>query len=296
VASKNPKIIEAADSRIKDLIDFLEDEVHPDYSLIRTLRLGVAYHHAGLPDIVRQEVEELYSESIIKNIVCTSTLLQGVNLPADRLIVISAKVDKDDMPDFDFLNLLGRAGRASTNLYGEIYCIDVFDDEWGDNRLKADASKTIDTSSSIFLKNNEGRLAIIADMSGDQIREMLGNKDIHGNLSYLRSIFKTDRAHFDRILLNSGIASENVEEFTSKLHSMYSQISIPQDLLAKNPFIDPILQNKLFISIQEEGVSNWLISRKPTSRGGVDSDYCEFSEKSYYHQLLHVFRRLNDIF
>lgn len=134
IASKNPKIIEAADSRVKDLIDFLSEEVHPNYSLIRTLRLGVAYHHAGLPDIARQEVEELYSESIIKNIVCTSTLLQGVNLPADRLIVISPKVNSEDMPAFDFLNLLGRAGRANTKLYGEVYCIDVVDDEWGSRK------------------------------------------------------------------------------------------------------------------------------------------------------------------
>ncbi|MEL4280996.1 MULTISPECIES: DEAD/DEAH box helicase [Shewanella] len=296
IASKNPKIIEAADSRIKDLIDFLEEEVHPDYSLIRALRLGVAYHHAGLPDIARQEVEELFSESIIKNIVCTSTLLQGVNLPADRLIVISPKVDKSEMADFDFLNLLGRAGRANTKLYGEIYCIDVVDDEWGSKRLETDVNKTVDTSSNLFLRKNEHYLSLIADMSSEEIREITGDKNFYGNLSYLRSVFKTDRNHFDRILLNSGIATEIVKDFSSKLESMYSEMSIPQELIAKNPFIDPILQNKLFIAIETEGISNWLISRKPMSKGGIDTEIGPFSEISYYNQLLSVFRRLNDIF
>lgn len=296
IASKNLKIIEAADSRIKDLIDYLSEEVHPDYSLIRTLRLGVAYHHAGLPDIARQEVEELYSESVIKNIICTSTLLQGVNLPADRLIVISPKVNSQDMPAFDFLNLLGRAGRATTKLYGEIYCIDIVDDEWGSKKLETDVNKTVDTSSNLFLQKNEGHLLDIADMSGDQIREMTGDKDMYGNLSYLRSIFKTDRSHFDRILSSSGISSENVEEFSKKLESMYDGMTIPQELIAKNPFIDPILQNKFFEVIQSEGVENWLISKKPMSKGGSDLEHIGFQQKSYYYQLLSIFDRLNEIF
>jgi POLQ-like helicase len=260
------------------------------------LRLGVAYHHAGLPDIARQEVEELFSESVIKNIVCTSTLLQGVNLPADRLIIISPKVDKYDMADFDFLNLLGRAGRANTKLYGEIYCIDIVDDEWGSKRLETDVNKTVDTSSNIFLRKNEDHLSVIADMSAEEIREITGDKNVHANLSYLRSIFKTDRNHFDRILSNSGIATETVKVFTSKLESMYSEMSVPGELIAKNPFIDPVLQNKLFRSIENEGVTNWLISRKPMSKGGIDSDIEAFSEINYYNQLLSVFRRLNEIF
>lgn len=296
IASRNPKIIEAADSRIKDLIDFLSEEVHPDYSLIRTLRLGVAYHHAGLPDIARQEVEELYSESAIKNIVCTSTLLQGVNLPADRLIVISPKVNSKDMPAFDFLNLLGRAGRANTKLYGEIYCIDIVDDEWGNKKLEENENKTIDTSSNIFLKKNEDHLATIADMSGDQMREMTDGDELYGNLSYLRSIFKTDRNHFDRILSSSGISLENVENFSRKLESMYDDMTVPHELVAKNPFIDPVLQNQFFEVIQSEGVENWLISRKPMSNGGVDLDHVPFQKKSYYFQLWSVLERLNRIF
>lgn len=296
IASKNPKIIEAADSRVKDLIDFLSEEVHPDYSLIRTLRLGVAYHHAGLPDIARQEVEELYAESIIKNIICTSTLLQGVNLPADRLIVISPKVNSDDMPAFDFLNLLGRAGRANTKLYGEIYCIDVVGDEWGSRKLEAEVNKTVDTSSNVFLQKNEDRLSLIADMSGAEIRDLTGDKNIYSNLSYLRSIFKIDRSHFDRILSSSGIKSENVEQFSNKLECLYRDMSIPSELISKNPFIDPVLQNKLFEEIQSQGIGDWLISKKPLTKGGSDLENLAFQEKSYYFQLWSVFERLDSIF
>ena len=296
IASKNPKIIEAADSRVGDLIEFLAEEVHPDYSLIRTLRLGVAYHHAGLPDIARHEVEELYSESVIKNIVCTSTLLQGVNLPADRLIVISPNVNTNEMADFDFLNLLGRAGRANTKLYGEIYCIDIVDEEWGNKKLESQASKNVDTSSNLFLKKHEKHLSLIADLPDEKVREITDDKEINGNLSYLRSIFKTDRTHFEKILTSSGISQENIEGFTEKLESVYDGVSIPSELIAKNPFIDPILQNKLFEAIQADGVDNWLIGMKPMSKGGIDSDAVPFERQSYYQQLLSVFRRLDSIF
>ena len=296
IASNNPDIIDAADERIKELISFLEDEVHPSYSLIRTLRLGVAFHHAGLPDIARQEVEELYSSSAIKNIVCTSTLLQGVNLPADRLIVISPKVSRQEMKDFDFLNLIGRAGRANTKLFGEIYCIDVKNEEWAEDRLTNKVAKTVKASSSIFLKEYEVVLDKIADLSRTELKEITEDKDAHENISYMRSLFHTDNAHFNKLLSSSGISEEASTKFVSKLEDIYSGIRIPSELISKNPFIDPLLQNKLFTDIEKNGLNMWLFSRLPIHKGGENDENAAFEEQSYYRQFESIFIRLNDIF
>lgn len=85
----------------------------------------MAFHHGGLLDIARLEVEDLFTDGAIKNLVCTSTLLQGVNLPADRMIVISPKIGDYELSHFDFLNLIGRAGRINTSLYGEIFAFNL---------------------------------------------------------------------------------------------------------------------------------------------------------------------------
>jgi len=296
IASKNPDITEEADPRVKDLISFLADEVHPNYSLIRTLRLGVAYHHAGLPDIARQEVEELYIESHIKNLVCTSTLVQGVNLPADRLILITPKVDKYEMSDFDFLNLIGRAGRANTKLYGEIYCIDIVDDSWGEEKLTKETSKSVESSSTLFLRANEDILPTIATMTHSEIREVTDNKYVYENISYLRSVFQSDPEHFDRLLTNSGISKVTAKSLASEISKISSKMIIPSELIAKNPFIDPVLQNELFLSIQNEGTENWLISKLPVSKDGENSFDVPYSCQSYYYQFWTIFKKLNQIF
>ncbi len=296
IASRNPRIIEAADPRVSDLINYLAEEVHPNYSLIRTLRLGVAFHHGGLPDIARQEVEELYADSVIRNIVCTSTLLQGVNLPADRLIMISPNVNTTEMSDFDFMNLLGRAGRANTKLYGEIYCIDVVDEEWASNKLEKKVDKKVDTSTNLFLKKYEGSLPSLAGLSQDKVIEETGDKNIYGNLSYLRATFRTDRKHFDRILANSGVESSVCDEFSNALSSVYENISIPTEIISKNPFIDPILQNDFFERVKDDGVENWLINSMPFTKSGEDDSTINFQRQSFYYQLLSIFKRIDDIF
>lgn len=296
IASKNPNIVDGADERIKDLISFLEEEVHPNYSLIRNLRLGVAYHHAGLPDIARQEVEELYINSSIRNIVCTSTLLQGVNLPADRLIVISPKVNNNDMTDFSFLNLIGRAGRANTKLFGEIYCIDVKEDEWAEDKLTKEKSKTVESSTSLFLRKNERELPKMASLSRAEIKELTDDVNVYESISYMRSIYHTDTDHFNRILKSSGISSVSAHAFSNELKRIYDDMVIPVELLSKNPFVDPFLQNKLFLDIKKNGVFDWMITRFPVSKDGVDDSSVHISDQSYYQQFKTIFSKLDQIF
>lgn len=49
---------------------------------------GVVYHHGGMPENVRLYVEMLFSKiEEIKYVVTTSTLLQGVNIPAEKIFL-----------------------------------------------------------------------------------------------------------------------------------------------------------------------------------------------------------------
>ncbi|EBD8127091.1 DEAD/DEAH box helicase, partial [Salmonella enterica] len=140
----NHKVID--NEKIKNLCSFLESEIHPLYSLVRCIKKGVAFHHGGLLDVARLEIEDLFSSGVIKNLVCTSTLLQGVNLPADRIVVISPKIGNYELSQFEFLNLIGRAGRINTSLYGEIFCIELSDEEWAEERIKNEDKKEIVSS------------------------------------------------------------------------------------------------------------------------------------------------------
>ena len=54
---------------------------------------------------------------------CTSTLLEGVNLPADNLFIMDNKIALSEMNPVDFRNLIGRVGRVSFNLYGNVFFV-----------------------------------------------------------------------------------------------------------------------------------------------------------------------------
>jgi superfamily II DNA or RNA helicase len=109
---------------LDDLSKSLRDEIHADYYLADIIRKGVAYHVGYLPLYIRSKIEELYRDKEIKTIFCTSTLIEGVNLPADNLIIISCRIgSKGNMNQVEFKNLLGRVGRIKYNLYGNVFII-----------------------------------------------------------------------------------------------------------------------------------------------------------------------------
>ncbi|MEK4451014.1 DEAD/DEAH box helicase [Paenibacillus sp. FSL L8-0506] len=78
-----------SNSELKELINLVENTMHEEYYLVDCLRKGVAYHFGGLPQRIREKIELLFQKKIIKNIFCTSTLLEGVNLPAKNIFILS---------------------------------------------------------------------------------------------------------------------------------------------------------------------------------------------------------------
>ena len=85
--------------------------------LTKAAAIGIFAHHGNTPHGVRLAIEHAMRQRLIRMIVCTSTLAQGVNLPIRYLLVTSAMVGRESIRVRDFHNLMGRAGRAG--MYGE---------------------------------------------------------------------------------------------------------------------------------------------------------------------------------
>lgn len=101
----------------------ISQQVHKDYYLSDLIKKGVAYHIGYLPTSIRQQIEALFKEGKLSIIFCTSTLLEGINLPADNLFVCDCKISKRKMDAIDFRNLIGRVGRIRYNLYGNVFFV-----------------------------------------------------------------------------------------------------------------------------------------------------------------------------
>lgn len=110
------------DSDLHALADDIRQDVHGTYYLAEIITRGVAYHMGYLPANIRIRIEELYKAGKINTLFCTSTLLEGVNLPADNLFITSSR-NGGDMTAVDFRNLMGRVGRIEFNLYGNVFLV-----------------------------------------------------------------------------------------------------------------------------------------------------------------------------
>ena len=97
--------------------------------LVKSLKYGVAYHNGDLPDDVRSIVENEFRKNNINIIACTTTLADGVNLPAKTILManIFIRINKDyyrNLEVGDYKNIIGRIGRALCDTEGMIYLID----------------------------------------------------------------------------------------------------------------------------------------------------------------------------
>lgn len=124
---------------------------------------GIFSHHGNTPHGIRLAVEHAMRDDLVRFVVCTSTLAQGVNLPIRYLIVTSVYQGMERIKVRDFHNLIGRAGRAGMHTEGSI--------------LFADPT--------IYDK----RMAVNDKWRWDQVKELLEPRNSEPCISNLLSIF-----------------------------------------------------------------------------------------------------------
>jgi hypothetical protein len=108
----------------EELTSFIHEHIHREYALAEVVTKKVGFHYGKLPQIIRAKVEDLLRDRHLRFVCCTSTLLQGVNLPTKNIFVENPKKGRGQpMTSSDFWNLVGRAGRLAKEFQGNIFCI-----------------------------------------------------------------------------------------------------------------------------------------------------------------------------
>ncbi|CAO1614210.1 unnamed protein product [Sympodiomycopsis kandeliae] len=118
-----------------------EDQALPQIEhILPLLRRGIGIHHGGLLPILKEVIEILFQEGLLKVLFATETFSIGLNMPA-KTVVFTA-VRKWDGKEFrnltsgEFIQMSGRAGRRGLDDRGIV--IMMFDE-----KLEPDAAKTM---------------------------------------------------------------------------------------------------------------------------------------------------------
>ncbi|KAI5456535.1 rRNA-processing arch domain-containing protein [Mariannaea sp. PMI_226] len=110
--------------------------------LLPLLQRGIGVHHSGLLPILKETIEILFQESLIKVLFATETFSIGLNMPAKTVVFTQVTkwdgVKRRPLTSSEYIQMAGRAGRRGLDARGVV--IMMIDD-----KLEPDTAKEIVT-------------------------------------------------------------------------------------------------------------------------------------------------------
>lgn len=221
---------ERASEELNDLSDHIRETVHSNYYLAELIKRGIGFHFGALPQEIREKIEEQFKIGNIQYLFTTSTLLQGVNLPAKNLFILSDKIGLSNMSELNFRNLAGRAGRLSKELYGNIFVVKFDDKKWNDNTQRLLDYKELPDIESKILSGKKNFYKNVGNVIDD---ESMTNKS-------MPEWEKRQVADYATILTyqqKKNIPSQLIEKFSQKnpnaksLFKKISEYEVTEDIL-----------------------------------------------------------------
>jgi superfamily II DNA/RNA helicase len=222
-----------ASQSVKLLIDLVKKTVHSDYRLAKVLERKVAFHYGNMPLLIRQEIENLFKDGEIKYLICTSTLLEGVNLPAKSIFIRKPKRgSRTHLNQSDFWNLAGRAGRWGKEFSGNIICIEPADWQNPPNPEKK-KQKIIRALDIIEAKQGE----LIEYIETDTPRAIAETRqDLEFAFGY----------YYAKFIQGSLTERTNLEPRLIELfNNVRKRVQLPNEIITRNPGISPLAQQDL---------------------------------------------------
>ncbi|MFA6028326.1 MAG: DEAD/DEAH box helicase [Elusimicrobiota bacterium] len=233
---------------LKSLREYVAGLVHPDYELVKSLEKGIACHHGKLPLDVRRAIEKAFACQVIKVMTTTTTLMQGVNLPAKHIIArnpflyLKSGKTSAHLTGYEFANLRGRAGRLMKDVVGRAIVLDETTFDEADISLAELDQKTI--SHGYKEKFERNRADILDDLRHNRPQNaQLNYLDVE---VYIRQMIMRYGDDATTRLYATGI------EFTMgefrEIQRQLKTLHVSPEVCAANPYWDPVVLDEIWIA------------------------------------------------
>uniref|UniRef100_A0A8R1E3J9 Helicase C-terminal domain-containing protein n=1 Tax=Caenorhabditis japonica TaxID=281687 RepID=A0A8R1E3J9_CAEJA len=109
-------------------------------NILPLLKRGIGVHHSGLMPILKETIEILFGEGLVKVLFATETFSMGLNMPARTVVFTSARkfdgTDNRYITSGEYIQMAGRAGRRGKDDRGTVILM-------VDSAMSADDAKQI---------------------------------------------------------------------------------------------------------------------------------------------------------
>ena len=109
----------------QEIAAWVSKHYHPEWNVAKALSLGIGIHHGGVPRALQQYIVKLFNDGIIKRIICTSTMIEGVNTSAENVIIYDRRLNTSKFDYFTYKNISGRAGRMNKYFIGKVFMLEA---------------------------------------------------------------------------------------------------------------------------------------------------------------------------
>ncbi|GAB6028829.1 Exosome RNA helicase MTR4 [Chamberlinius hualienensis] len=115
-------LVEEVFTNAMDVLSDDDKKLSQVQNVLPLLKRGIGIHHSGLLPILKESIEILFSEGLLKALFATETFAMGLNMPARTVLFTSVR--KFDGRDFrwlssgEYIQMSGRAGRRGTDSQG----------------------------------------------------------------------------------------------------------------------------------------------------------------------------------
>lgn len=233
------------------LISYIKETVHQNYDMCNTIPKGVAYHHSKIPSHVRIVMERAIKDKLITNTVCTTTLMQGVNLPAQNIIMRNPDLsirnrggEKPKLTDYEIANLRGRAGRLLKDFIGRTFVLDenAFEKKDEQMTLFPEAEKTLHSGYRDKYLQHKNEINI--DLLSNTV-ENTSNIEYSFLITYIRqTILRHNKNSIERLRAVGIIINDNeLQEIADRL---LKGLVVPREICYKNRYWDPLILNEIY--------------------------------------------------
>ena len=255
------------------LAELAKEAVHPNYALSETVKRGVAFHYSNIPTQLRRSIEAAVASGEIDFLVCTSTLLQGVNLPAKNIFMCAPEKGRTrPIESTDFWNLSGRAGRLKREFQGNIYLIDY--ENWKKKPLEGSRDSVVVPAIEASVREHQDQLVtVIKDSAAAGRRDQADLETV-----FVRLYSDLKRGSLGTTMERIGFAAEDasVATLSHALAEADLMVTLPASLIRLTPNISAHKQQRLFDRLKESvdagpEVAKKLIPRHPREREAFKS-------------------------
>ncbi|ESX08521.1 hypothetical protein X768_22520 [Mesorhizobium sp. LSJC265A00] len=225
------------------LSDLAKEAVHASYALVECVKHGVAFHYSNIPTQLRRAIEAAVSSGEVDHLVCTSTLLQGVNLPAKNIFMFAPEKGRTRaLESTDFWNLAGRAGRLKREFQGNIFLIDY--DKWKKKPL--DGPKDSVVTPAIESSLNEHHDQLMTVISGAPTTSRSDETDLETTFVRLYTDFKG--GHLNQTFERAGVQPDDIQSslVEAALAAASKKLTLPAAVLRRSPNISAHKQQRLY--------------------------------------------------